>query len=402
MKALLVTHDFLPGLPGGISTYYHRLGCELGDAIAVLAPGLNGESEFDSAQPFSIHRRKIPVTPTSWMRRDRFPGLRWPRAALLAAVQWVLFYRHARRLLRREEAGVLLIGHLYLAPVGIALRRVTGVPFGVMLHGSELHRYIGRRLVRAILLRCLNGADFLVVNSDFTRRQYLELGVRPEQRFLKVNPGVDSSLFRPDAGDPERLRRDLRLGDRPVLLSVARLVPWKGHDRVLRALPRILERVPDAVYLIVGEGPHRSALEEIVAEQGLEDHVHFAGFVPDEDLPSYYRVADVVVVPTREVAEGMAIEGFGIVFVEAGACGVPVIGGRMGGTDESIEEGVTGFRVDPDDPRMLTDAIVRMLADRDLARRFGRAGRDRAVQLFDWSRQAERLRGFLEQVADDD
>lgn len=401
MKVVLVAHDFRPGLPGGISTYYYRLGCELGDSLAVLAPGLKGESEFDSAQPFSIHRGKIPVTPMSWMRVDRLPRVRWPGAALLALVQWGPFYRYARRVLRREQVDVLLIRHLYLAPVGVALRRVTAVPFGVMLHGGELRRYIGRRFVRMILLRCLNGADFLVVNSEFTRRQYLALGVRADQRFLKVNPGVDCSLFRPDAGDAERLRRDLGLVDRPVLMSVARLVPWEGHDRVLRALPRILESVPDAVYLIVGEGPGRSALEAIVAEQGLPDHVFFAGFVPDDDLPSYYRLADVVVVAAREVAEDTAIECFGTAFVQAAACGVPVIGGRMSGTDESIEDGVTGFRIDPDDPRRLADAIVRMLVDRELARRFGRAGRDRAVQLFDWGRQAEGLRSFLERIADD-
>jgi phosphatidylinositol alpha-1,6-mannosyltransferase len=171
---------------------------------------------------------------------------------------------------------------------------------------------------------------------------------------------------------------------------------------VLRALPSVLERVPDAVYLIVGSGPYRAELERLARELDLASNVVFAGFVPDEELPSYYRAADVVAVPSREVVESVPIEGFGIVYVEAGACGVPVVGGRDGGTDESIDDGVTGFRIDPRDETALADAVVRLLGDRDLARRFGRAGRDRAVQLFDWAIQAERLRAFLEEVADAD
>lgn len=395
MRTLLLTQDFLPALAGGISTYYYELARCLHGELSVLAPAARDVADFDGAQPFAIHRRRIPISPPAFMRRSRLQFLRWPRIAYVAMAQWTLFHRHALQLVREEGVDVTLLGHLYLGPLGPRLRRAGGVRYGVMLFGGELHRYLSWRHVRRAMVGALNSADFLVVISDFTRQQYLERGVREDQRFLKVNPGVDTSHFRPDAGDPEAVRQRHGLGDRRVLLSVARLVEWKGHDTVLRGLAEVRAEVPEAVYLIVGEGPYRPVLEELVRRLGLEEHVVFAGFVPTSELPSYYRAADVMVQPSREVARDVPIEGFGIVYVEAGACGVPVIGGLGGGTDESIADGVTGFRVDPCVPSEVAAAVIRVLKDRELVARLGRAGRERAVELFDWSIQAERLRVFL-------
>jgi len=238
-----------------------------------------------------------------------------------------------------------------------------------------------------------------VVNSEFTQRQYRERGVGADQRFLKVNPGVDTTRFRPDAGDPALVRQRHGLGDRPVLLSVARLVEWKGQDMVLRALAQVRASIPDVAFLMVGDGPYKPDLERRIHELGLEDRVVFAGYVPADELPSYYRAADVVVVPSREFAADHPIEGFGIVYVEAAACGIPTVGGLGGGTEESIADGVSGFRVDAHDPEAIADATLKLLEDRELAIRFGRAGRERAVELFDWSIQAGRLRAFLESLA---
>jgi len=399
VKALLLTQEFLPELPGGIAHYYYHLCRCLDGAMSVLTTGGADSADFDAAQPFAIHRRRMPTVPPAFMRDSRAPLLRLPRIGYIAAAQWLLFHRHARAIAAEEGTDVALLGHLYLAPLGARLRAGRGIRFGVSLHGGELHRYMGWRAVRRAMLKALNDADFLIVNSEFTRRQYLERGVRDGQVFFKVNPGVDTSLFHPEAGDPAEVRRRHGLGERPTVISVARLVEWKGHDTVLRALPAIIAEVPDAMYLIVGDGPFRADLERLVARLGLRDRVVFAGFVPDSELPAYYRAADVLAVPSREVIEDIPIEGFGIVYVEAGACGLPVVGGRGGGTDESIEDGVTGFRVDHGDPSAVADAVVRVLADRELAQRMGEAGRRRAVDLYDWRIQADGLRQYLEAVA---
>lgn len=399
MRALLLTQEFLPELPGGIAHYYYHLSRCLDGAMSVLTTGGTESADFDVAQAFTIHRRRMPVVPSAFMRDSRVPFLRLPRIGFIASAQWLLFYRHASAIAAEEGIDVALLGHLYLAPLGEPLRRKRGVRFGVSLHGGELHRYIGWRAVRRTMLRGLNEADFLMVNSEFTRRQYLERGVRDDQVFFKVNPGVDTSFFHPEAGDPAEVRRRHGLGERPTLISVARLVEWKGHDTVLRALPAIIAEVPEAVYVIVGEGPFRPDLERLVARLGLQDRVIFAGFVPETELPAYYRAADVLAVPSREVIEDVPIEGFGIVYVEAGACGIPVVGGCGGGTDESIEDGVTGLRVDHNDPTAVASGVVRTLKDRELAQRMGRAGRQRAVDLYDWRIQADGLCRFLEAVA---
>jgi phosphatidylinositol alpha-1,6-mannosyltransferase len=399
LKALLLTQEFLPELPGGIAHYYYHLSRCLDGAMSVLTTGGAGSVDFDAAQSFTIYRRRMPVVPPAFMRDSRVPFLRLPHIGYIAAAQWLLFHRHARAIAAEEGTDVALLGHLYLAPLGPRLRRGGGTRIGVSLHGGELHRYMGWRAVRRTMLKALNDADFLIVNSEFTRTQYLERGVRDDQVFFKVNPGVDTSFFHPDAGDPVEVRRRHGLGERPTLISVARLVEWKGHDTVLRALPAIVAEVPEAMYLIVGEGPFRPDLERLVAQLGLEERVVFAGFVPESELPVYYRAADVLAVPSREVIEDVPIEGFGIVYVEAGACGVPVVGGCGGGTNESIEDRVTGFRVDHNDPAAVASAVVRTLEDRESAQRMGRAGRRRAVDLYDWKIQADGLRRFLEGVA---
>ena len=397
-KGLLLTQDFPPHLPGGISVYYHQLCRHIGGAVSVLAPKVGDASEFDARQPFRIHRRRMPIVPLEHKREIRFPALRWPRVGYVAGCQWLAFYRYGLELSRSEGADTVLFGHLYLAPLGPRLRRKAGVRYGVFLHSGELHRYFGISTVRSAMIAALDAADFLIVNSDFTRRQYLDRGVRSDQRFLKVNPGVDTSHFRPDAGDPGALRRRLGVADRPLVLSVARLVEPKGQDTVLRAFPEILAKVPDAAYVVVGDGPFRRDLERLAERLGLRDRTFFTGFVPAEELPSYYRAADVLAVPSREVTPDVPIEGFGIVYVEAGACGTPTVGGRGGGTDESIEDGVTGYRVDPDDPSAVAEAIARILSDRELGERLGTAGRDRAVRLFDWRAQADRLSEFMNEM----
>ncbi len=194
------------------------------------------------------------------------------------------------------------------------------------------------------------------------------------------------------------MRHRFDLGERPVLSSVARLVEWKGQDVVLRGLPRLLDRIPDLMYLIVGDGPYRPRLERLAEELGVRDHVVFAGFVPAAELPSYYRASRALVVPSREFRRGLPVEGFGIVYLEAAACGVPAIGGRGGGTDESIVDGVTGYRVDPRDPAAVADAALELLTDDGRHRRLASAAREHAVGL-DWRRQAERLRQMLKEVA---
>ncbi len=167
-------------------------------------------------------------------------------------------------------------------------------------------------------------------------------------------------------------------------MTIARLVERKGIEVVIRAMPRVLEAVPDAIYLVVGTGPQRGKLERLASESGLEGRVVFVGRVSDEELLYYYGACDLFVLLSRTLADKGEMEGFGIVFLEAGACGKPVIGGKGGGTSEAIEDGVTGLLVDPLDVNEIAGTIVRVLVDGELARRLGENGRKRAANQPDW------------------
>ena len=412
MKALLLTQEFPPRISGGIAAYYYHLCRELAGEIAVLTPGNGEDHVFDHAQPFAIHRVTMPVQPTSFMQASRWAFLRLPYIAFIALAQYLLFAYHSWQRLRQDQAGLLLVGHLYLAPMGRLLAALLNRRYTVLLHGGELNRYWHLKPVRVLMRWGMDGADFLIVNSRHTQNQVRQRAVRADMPIHIIHPGVDTTRFTPrpsiEGGPTSPLESrgikggptsPLELGGieggphrgSPILLSVARLVEWKGQDVVLQALPRIREAFPTVYYVIVGKGPYQEALQELSQRLGVEGAVIFAGFVPDEQLPLYYAAADVVVLPSREIRPGVPVEGFGITLMEAAACGKPVVAGNVGGTDDAVVDGVTGLLVDPNDVEAVADAILALLNDPAKAAQMGAAGRERAVADFTWAMQAERF-----------
>jgi phosphatidylinositol alpha-1,6-mannosyltransferase len=378
-QALLITSDFPPTFGGGISRYYHCL-CQYSEnKIAVLAPQCGETRLFDESQPFPIFRHRVPLG----------------RALPLRFLQTLLLGLHGVRLARRTGARVILFGHWYLAMVGSIIHRLWGFPFYVFLYGGELDRFAGSPAIMRAVVAALDQAQTIIVISEYTRQDYVCKKGGRNQRIVKISPGVDARRFAPGADYSFIVSRHGLEGKR-VLLTVSRLVERKGHDVVIRALPQILESVPDTVYLIVGSGPMEQTLKTLCQEVGVSDRVIFAGPVADEELPAYYNACDVFVMPSRQFEGREGVEGFGIVFLEASACAKPVIGGRSGGVNEAITDGVSGLLVDPLDVKALADAVVGLLLDPDRTRRLGMQGRKRVEQEFDWRIQAEKLRDLLD------
>jgi len=374
-QALLLTTDF-PPLSGGIAGYLFGLWRHLPrERTAVIAPTVPGWAAFDRSHDLRVYRRHYrPSLPFPF---DRLARIILPALGL-------------RSILRRERAEVLHCGHVLTSGVvGLLYRR--RLPYAVYGYGADLLDYRGIRAIDRLLRRVLLRAEGVVVPSEFTARLVRDLGV-PAERVVKVVMGIDTTRFHPDAGGGT-IRDALGLKDRPVLLTVARLVPRKGHDVVIRALPRIRETLPDAVYLIVGEGPERARLSRLAAAHGVEEAVVFAGFVPEAQLPAYYAACDGFVLPSRQL--GTDVEGAGNVSLEASASGRPVIAGRSGGTNEHVVEGETGLLVDPSDPAAVADGVLRVLADPALARRLGRQGRRMIEARFVWERTATALAPLL-------
>lgn len=362
-RGLFITNDF-PPMTGGEATWYAQI-CALlpPEQVIVLAPRMPGDRSFDTRRRYRIIRRYVPVSPH-------------PLARLC---QLVLLFVHAAGLVRRERIDVVHIGHLYLGPVALALQRLAGVPYVLYLHGGEVAPYLRFRLVRWTARAIVQGARLVVANSVDTRRRYEATGVsHPNVRI--VPPIADIGRFRPDH-PASWVRRRYRVDGAKVLLTVGRLVGRKGHDAVIRALSRVQQAAGPVRYLIAGSGPEEPRLRALARSLGVADAVIFAGRVPDEDLPHFYAACDVFVMPSRELPERDGVEGFGIVFLEAGAAGKPVIGGRSGGIADAVLDGTTGLLVDPRSEDELATALISLLRDAAEAARLGQEGRSRAVQL---------------------
>jgi phosphatidylinositol alpha-1,6-mannosyltransferase len=269
--------------------------------------------------------------------------------------------------------------------------RLSFRPVVIYAHGEELTGW-GRGNKYKAMCFALRHADRVIANSDFTRDTLVGMGVRPE-RIVLIHPGVDHERFRP--GLPaDDLRASLGLDDSArLILSVGRLSRRKGFDTLIRSLPALRAHGFDVHLAIVGIGEDADYLDGVAKEAGVVDRVHRLGHVPMEDLPRWYNACDVFVLANREI--GGDTEGFGMVFIEAAACGKAAIAGRAGGTGSAVLDGVTGLRVDASAEAELVAALARLLGDPSLLESMGQAGLARVRQSLSWQAVAERTRNCL-------
>src|SRR5438132_1536144 len=344
---------------------------------------------------------------------DRLPVSRRRTKSLPGLLLWS---RRAASLARQRAVRFVYCGNV--KPAGYPARWVyerTKTPYCVFLYGADLlserHKYHHSRLKRRASRAILGGAAALVAISNWTRDLALtvlgELGLDGHgQRLRVVHLGTDPARFRPRVDGTELSRRleladgsGAGLGSTRWLLTVARLEPHKGIDTVLQALPAILARAPDVRYAVAGAGAaaERAKLERLASELGVAERVQFLGEVSERDLPALYGLATVYVGASRR-GERIGVEGFGISLVEASACGLPVVAGNSGGVPDAVRDGETGFLVPPEDPAAFCDAICRLLADDELARRVGAAGRRAVETYYNWDRVVRDLRAVEAEV----
>jgi phosphatidylinositol alpha-1,6-mannosyltransferase len=236
---------------------------------------------------------------------------------------------------------------------------------------------------RQLLQRIAGGLDVLTYISEYTRAR-LAPALDGRTRMAQLSPGVDVDLFTP-AADGAAVRRRYGLGEGPVVVCVSRLVPRKGQDVLVAAWPRVLERHPGARLLLVGGGPLERQLRRAVADRGVGGSVVLTGPVPTDRLPEHYAAGDVFAMPCRTRRGGLDVEGLGMVYLEAAACGRPVVAGTSGGAPEAVREGVTGHVVDPRSPQAVADAVSRLLDDPAAARAMGAAGREWVEHRWSWT-----------------
>jgi phosphatidyl-myo-inositol dimannoside synthase len=370
VKTLVVTNDFPPKV-GGVSHYVDQIVRRLpGGQVRVLAPASPGAAAFDATYPHDVIRWGSKVLMPTPGARDRILDL-----------------------VRADRPDVVLFGAaLPFARMGRAIRERTGVPFATFTHGVEVGW--GRLPAgRAVLRGIARDALFLTTVSGWTER-VLRSVVGPGPRIELLPPGVDTTHFHPDVSDA-RIRERHGLDGHKVICCVSRLVPRKGQDQIIRALPEITAEFPEARFLVVGSGRYQKRLRALARERRVADRVVFAGEVAYEDLPAYFRAGDVFAMPCRSRHFGLEVEAIGVVFLEALAVGRPSVVGNSGGAPEVALDGEAGVVVDGRSAASVGSGILTLFRDPQRAAKMGRAGADWIHRDLSWDAIATRVRDLL-------
>lgn len=377
MRLLEITNDFPPTL-GGIENYIYSIVARWDPAdVVIVTRATSGCEAVDRTLDAEVRRERVAtLLPT--------PGFQSRVVGLLADTPFDMVH--------------FASATLPLSLLGPRIRRATGIPYAVSVHGGEF--MIGARLFRPLMQRALGEAAVALPVSAFTQEAVLRY-LRDPPPTEVVSPGVDPARFAPRRNPgPELAPAGSALGSNepgagPVILCVCRLVARKGPSTLIAALPRILGHHPGTILQIVGDGADRGRLGHAARRAGVSSSVRFAGPVPWSSLPAYYAAADVFALPTRERFRGLETEGFPLVYLEAASAGLPVVAGAAGGVGEAVADGETGIIVDGRSPEETAAAVIRLLDDPPLAASMGALGRDRVLGGFTWDDTVDQFRTAL-------
>lgn len=381
LARVLLVSEIFPPQHGGSGRWLYEVYRRMPIGSVVAAAGEHAQSvAFDRHS--GIETERVPLHLEQW-------GVLGMRGI---AQYWSLAAR-LRSLARKRQATEIHAARCL--PEGFAawlLRWTCGIPYVVYVHGEETRTSATSRELSWMTRRVYAGARYLIANSKNTSRVLQEEWGVPAARIQVLHPGVDAGRFVP-AERNEQVRRDLGWHDRPVVLTVGRLQVRKGHDMLIRSLPQVRAMVPDVLYAIVGDGHERSRLKTLIDELDVRDCVRFHGEIADEQLISCYQQCDVFALPNREVNGDF--EGFGMVLVEAQACGKPVLAGASGGTRETMSVGRTGLVGNCTRPDFLAESLTALLRDEARCTEMGEAGRQWVREHFDWPSLASQMADII-------
>lgn len=379
MRILVISSDFLP-TTGGIAVFIgnlcRQLHC-LGHHVDVLTQYTDGCLIWDNRCPYRVYRYDSGgIRPSSLI-------------PLWSTLQLYWKYRY----------DVIFLGHfIYTHALGaLMLCKLQSVPYVILSHGNDLcYPVITTGVDKTIFIPLmLKNASLMLGNSRYTVERIREMRYKGPAKVL--HPGVDIELFHPGVNTTEVMQK-YGLNSYRVIFTAARLTARKNIEGVLRAFPLVLEQIPHVRYLIAGQGKEENRLRSLVRKLGVERSVQFLGYIENEQLPAFYCAASIFVMPSYEIKESHYIETFGMTYLEANACGIPVIGSRVGGVMDAVIDGVTGLLVEPYNVDEIAAAIIRLLTNRELAHEMGENGRQRVEQDFTWEKVGERLERYFESV----
>lgn len=369
---LFVTNDFGPRA-GGIETFIHGLVERLPQESVIVYTSQQGDTTAYDAKWLADFGVKV--------IRDKSKML-LPTPRVIMAVRSVIKVEQPKALVFGAAAPLALMGKFLNVPRKIAITHGHEVWWAKVPPFNLLMRLIG------------NSVDHLTYLGEYTKSQISKpLSKRAKSAMIQIAPGIDTQIFKPV--DASNLRLDLGLAEKEVIVSVGRLVPRKGQDELVKALPQVLKSHPNAHLLFVGTGSYKKVLDNLIADRSLQKYVTFTGRVQYEDLTKYICVGDIFAMPSRSRLGGLEVEGLGIVYLEASACGLPVLAGDSGGAPDAVAPGLTGLVVNGRDTNEIAAGLIKLLeTDR---KAMGQAGRKWAVAQWDWQIWANK---FIELIGD--
>lgn len=375
---LCITNDFGPRA-GGIETFVIGLIERLPkNSVIVYTSSQEGSAPFDEA----------------WLRDFGVRVIRDKSKVLLPSLR---VGRAVRRVLRDNEISTVFFGAA--APLGLlshGLRRAGATRIVALTHGHEVW-WAKLWPFSWVIRRIGKGVDHLTYLGNYTRSQISRsLSQGAIDSMVKIAPGIDTEHFSPRS-DAATLRSEMGLAEKKVIVSVGRLVHRKGQDTLVEAMPQILSSVPDAHLLFIGEGPYKDYLVKRADELKVSHAITFIGRIQYAELPRHICIGDIFAMPSRSRLAGLEVEGLGIVYLEASACGLAVIGGKSGGAPDAVLEGETGFAVDGTSASDVADAAVKLLSDPQLAQQMGARGREWIIAEWRWELWAKRFSALLTQ-----
>lgn len=364
MKCVFIASDFAPKV-GGIAQFMYGIISQLPpENVVAIASPTPGWKAFDKQQSFPIYR--LPIRGT-WAESTRH-------------TRWMLF--HFLRQLRKVPDVELVVcchGTLTLMLAARLLKFFQGTPYGVFLHGLDILG-VRTRPQWPLYKRLLQGADIVFPNSQMIEAAAAAGGVRPNRLHL-IHPCVNVDELQVKTPSSQ-LRERLDLVNKFIILTVGRLTKAKGVDTVLQALPQVLEAIPQAHYVVLGDGPARFDLERLAREQDVSQAVTFLGAKAHQEIADFYAMSDLFVMTPHENPDTMNVESFGIVYLEANFLELPVIASRAGGITDAVKHGETGLLVPPGQPAALAQAIIALQQDLKLSQELVKNGRQRVLDQF--------------------
>ncbi|GDX15920.1 GDP-mannose-dependent alpha-(1-6)-phosphatidylinositol monomannoside mannosyltransferase [Actinomycetes bacterium] len=375
-KILLVTNDFGPRA-GGIETF-----------VIGLLERIKGHE----VTVFTSQQGDTSVYDQQWL--DKF-GVRVVRDKSKILLPSWRVTRAAKKIVAVKNIDVVVFGAAApLALMSPSLRKSGVKKIIALTHGHEVW-WAKIFPFKLAIKRIGKNVDHLTYLGEFTRQAISEaLSRKSATEMVKIAPGIDTAHFIPQP-DAMQKRKELGLQDKKIIISVGRLVHRKGQDSLIQAMPAVLKKIPNAHLLLVGEGPYKKHLEKLVMRLSLKQNVTFAGRIMYDRLPSYLSAADLFAMPSRSRFFGLEVEGLGIVYLEASACGIPVVAGNSGGAPDAVLEGVTGLCVDGTNIEQITRAIVEICRDAERASHMGAAGRNWIVDQWRWDIWSKEFNALL-------